>query len=108
MENNSSKELSEMEHTSTDTLQPLSSVSCELDYRQAQDDDEVEISMWDKGYSEDEIAGCEIVTWPESQDVMERDGYRDHCWLINDEEGLDLYGSSAYVVEKCWHQSKTE
>lgn len=43
-----------------------------------------------------------IVTWPESQELMEREGFEENCHLINDESGLDLYGSSAYFVDKDW------
>lgn len=65
-------------------------------------DDGIALKIWDKGYSEDELLGMDIVTWPESQDIMERSDYFDHCWLINDDEGLECYGSSAYVCESDW------
>ena len=66
-----------------------------------------ELQLWDGSLDEDELAseGLEIVTWPDSQMVMERNGFRDHSWLINSEEGLDLYGSSAYVVETEWYNN---
>ena len=35
-----------------------------------------------------------IVCWPESQDFIGQP----NCHLINDDEGLELYGSSAYFV----------
>lgn len=56
------------------------------------------------GYDEAELAtyGLEIVTWAESQYLLELPKYRDHCQLINDIEGLEKYGSSAYVVETAW------
>lgn len=44
----------------------------------------------------------EVVTWPESQDLMEKKGFSEHCELINSEKGLDMYGSCAYLVEKEW------
>jgi hypothetical protein len=37
-----------------------------------------------------------IVTWPESQNYI---GHPE-AELINDEEGLDMFGSSAYVIPK--------
>lgn len=40
---------------------------------------------------------CGIVAWPESQELMEKDWFNE-CILINDDTGLDLYGSSAYIV----------
>lgn len=38
-----------------------------------------------------------IITWPESQDLMEKKWWNE-CHLINDEHGLDKYGSSAFFV----------
>lgn len=37
-----------------------------------------------------------IITWPESQEFIGKE----HCYLINDEEGYKLYGSSAYFVRE--------
>lgn len=61
-----------------------------------------EISIWPYGYTDEELYGYEIVTWPESQVIMDADGADDEAYLINDEEGLSLYGSSAYVVSVAW------
>lgn len=44
-----------------------------------------------------------IICWPESQELMEFDGFRENCSLINGERGLDVYGSSAYLVDKDWY-----
>lgn len=44
----------------------------------------------------------EVVTWLESQDLIEKKGFREYCELINSEKGLDMYGSSAYLVDKEW------
>lgn len=38
-----------------------------------------------------------IICWPDSQEIMDKDWYNE-CHLINDEHGLELYGSSAYFV----------
>jgi hypothetical protein len=38
-----------------------------------------------------------IITWPESQNLMLYDWFN-KCHLINDEKGLEEYGSSAYFV----------
>lgn len=46
----------------------------------------------------------EIVCWPESQDLMMYEGFEENCELINSERGLDLYGSSAFYVNKEWLQ----
>lgn len=48
--------------------------------------------------------GCVIVCWPESQMLMEKEGFYDNCSLINSERGLEEYGSSAYLVDKDWYQ----
>lgn len=46
----------------------------------------------------------EIVCWPESQMLMEKEGFFENCSLINSERGLEEYGSSAYLVDKDWYQ----
>lgn len=76
------------------------------DVEETDDEDcENEIEMWPYGYDDDSLKGYEVVTWPESQDLMERDGFFCNAYLINDDEGLDMYGSSAYVVDKYWLDS---
>lgn len=44
----------------------------------------------------------EVITWPEIQELMECDGFREHSYLVNDNKGIDDFGSSAYFVEKEW------
>lgn len=48
--------------------------------------------------------GNVIVCWPESQMLMEKEGFYENCSLINSERGLDVYGSSAYLVDEDWYQ----
>ena len=43
-----------------------------------------------------------VVTWPEVQLLMDLKGFREHSYLINDDRGLDDFGSSAYFVEIEW------
>lgn len=43
-----------------------------------------------------------VVMWPESQDLMTYEGFDEHSELINDENGLECFGSSAYFVEAEW------
>ena len=43
-----------------------------------------------------------VVTWPEVQLLMDLEGFREHSYLINDEQGLNDFGSSAYFVETEW------
>lgn len=46
----------------------------------------------------------EIVCWPESQMLMEKEGFFENCSLINSERGIEEYGYSAYLVDKDWYQ----
>ena len=41
-----------------------------------------------------------VVTWPEIQELMEEEGFKEHSYLINDDKGMEDFGSSAYFVEK--------
>ena len=43
-----------------------------------------------------------VVTFPDIQDLMDLPGFDENSHLINDELGLDLYGSSAYFVKEQW------
>lgn len=43
-----------------------------------------------------------VVAWPEIQMIMEKDGFEDNSYLINDDKGLDDFGSSAYFVSCDW------
>ena len=43
-----------------------------------------------------------VVTWPESQGLMELEGFEDNAILINDEPFLTEYGNSAYLVRVSW------
>jgi len=46
-----------------------------------------------------------VVTWPDSQELMELEGFRDNSYLINDDKGLDDFGSSAYFVNEEWYNN---
>ena len=37
----------------------------------------------------------EVVCWPESQMLMELDGFEENSYLVNDDMGLHEFGSSA-------------
>ena len=43
-----------------------------------------------------------VVTWPEVQLLLDLEGFREHSYLISDEQGLNDFGSSAYFVETEW------
>ena len=44
----------------------------------------------------------EVVCWPESQMLMELDGFEENSYLVNDNKGLLEFGSSAYFVNRTW------
>lgn len=41
-----------------------------------------------------------VVQWPEVQDLMEESWFDEECFLVNDDNGLTQFGSSAYFVPK--------
>ena len=43
-----------------------------------------------------------VVTWPESQVLMDLPGFSKYCHLINDSEGLSQLGPQAYMCEISW------
>lgn len=47
-----------------------------------------------------------VIQWPEIQDYMECKGFEDNAYLINDEKGLDTFGSSAYFVNEVWAENQ--
>lgn len=73
-------------------------------------DDKYDLSdklrIYDGVYDQDvlEQEGLCIICWPETQYLCEMDKFWEHAWLINDEYGLDKFGSSAYVVEEKWYE----
>lgn len=48
----------------------------------------------------------EVVCWPESQMLMELDGFEENSYLVNDDWGLLEFGSSAFFVNKKWLEEK--
>ena len=48
----------------------------------------------------------EVVCWPESQMLMELDGFEENSYLVNDDMGLHEFGSSAYFVNRKWLEEK--
>lgn len=49
----------------------------------------------------------EVVCWPEIQDLMELDGFEENAYLVNDEKGIEDFGSSAYFVDVEWLKEHT-
>ncbi len=46
-----------------------------------------------------------IKEWPETQKLMEYEGFYEHACLINEESWLDQYGFGSYFVEEDWLKS---
>jgi hypothetical protein len=44
----------------------------------------------------------EVVCWPEIQFLFGEEGFEQNAYLINDEKGIDDFGSSAYFVNSDW------
>lgn len=49
-----------------------------------------------------------VVTWPDIQDLMSKRGFKKNAFLINDDNGLNQFGSSAYFVKKDWYDDATK
>lgn len=47
----------------------------------------------------------EVVCWPEIQFLFNIDGFRGNAYLINDEKGIEVFGSSAYFIKSDWLRS---
>lgn len=43
-----------------------------------------------------------IIQWPEIQYFMELEGFKENSYLINDEKGIEEFGSSSYFVNTKW------
>lgn len=43
-----------------------------------------------------------VVQWPDIQTYMDKEGFEDNAYLINDERGIELFGSSAYFINEEW------
>lgn len=43
-----------------------------------------------------------VICWPEVQGLFEWPGFREHSYLVNDDKGMEDFGSSAYFVESEW------
>ena len=50
----------------------------------------------------------EVVCWPESQVLMELDGFVENSNLVNDDKGLLEFGSYAYFVNRKWLEEIVE
>lgn len=48
-----------------------------------------------------------VVEWPEIQSYMDHESFRKEALLLNTEEQLRIYGSSAYLLPKSLSHSKS-
>lgn len=64
--------------------------------------DEVESILIDDYVDEDDFT---VISWPEVQELMDKEGFDTNASLANDEWCLEEYGSSAYFVNKKWLNS---
>lgn len=46
-----------------------------------------------------------VINWPDVQELMDKEGFREHSYLVNDEQGMIDFGSSAYFVDIEWLKS---
>lgn len=46
-----------------------------------------------------------VIVWPDIQELMNEEGFRENSYLVNDEQGIIDFGSSAYFVDIQWLQS---
>ena len=49
-----------------------------------------------------------VITWPWVQDLFEVEGFYEHSYLVNDDQGIEDFGSSAYFVEEEWLNALNE
>lgn len=49
-----------------------------------------------------------VVSWPDSQALMDKPGFRENSYLVNDDKGIEEFGSSAYFVDEEWLGSVEE
>lgn len=49
-----------------------------------------------------------VVQWPEIQEIMTIEGFKEHSYLINDTKGMEDFGSSAYFVDYDWLMCVTD
>ena len=49
-----------------------------------------------------------VVSWPDSQNLMCKPGFRENSYLVNDDKGIEDFGGSAYFVDVDWLQSVEE
>ena len=46
-----------------------------------------------------------VIGWPDIQQYMDIPGFEENSYLVNDEKGMEDFGSSAYFVDEDWLES---
>lgn len=79
---------------------------CGLEGSEKQVLDSPDVHVWNDIYDDDffEKMGYSVMTYPESKELVALYGFREHAWLIRDEEGMNLYGSYSYVYDINWYE----
>lgn len=49
-----------------------------------------------------------VITWPESQNLFDIPGFEENSYLVNDDQGMEDFGSSAYFVDEEWLNALNE
>lgn len=57
-------------------------------------------------HNKNEESNYIIITWPDSQELFDLEGFEENCHLINDEHGLEKFGPQAFFVNKQWYESE--
>lgn len=48
-----------------------------------------------------------VIQWPECQEYMGKKGWEENSYLINDDKGIEEFGSSAFFVRMSWLETLT-
>ena len=44
-----------------------------------------------------------VIQWPDVQYLMDKEGFEENSYLVNDDRGIEDFGSSAYFVNEEWY-----
>ena len=44
-----------------------------------------------------------VIQWPDVQYLMDKEGFEENSYLVNDDRGIEDFGSSAYFVSEEWY-----
>lgn len=67
-----------------------------MDVLDREEEQDLEVKGWPYEYTDEALVGYEVLTWPYVQDLMDKEGFRENSYLINDTEE-DRYGPYAFL-----------